>query len=64
MSERSGIMSSETARALAGGLPPRFRMSSWSLLYSTERHGISLQTLYRRCNKFMFDSRWYPRCCR
>lgn len=48
MSERSGIMSGETARALAGGLPPRFRMSSWSLLYSTERHGISLQTLYRR----------------
>lgn len=48
MNERSGIVSSEAARALSGALPPRFRMSSWKLLYSTARHGISLQTLYRR----------------
>lgn len=48
MSDRSGILHVEQARALAGTLPARFRMNSWSLLYSTEKHGISLQTLYRR----------------
>ena len=48
MAERSGILSADAARSLSGALPARFRMSGWRLLYSTERHGISLQTLYRR----------------
>jgi hypothetical protein len=48
MAERSGILSADAACALSGALPARFRMSGWRLLYSTERHGISLQTLYRR----------------
>lgn len=34
---------------LAAALPPRYQARGWSLLYSTSRHGISLQTLYRRC---------------
>lgn len=49
MAERSGILAADAARALSGALPARYRMSGWRLLYSTERHGISLQTLYRRC---------------
>jgi len=48
MNEQSGILSGEQARALAGALPARFRLCGWHLLYSTARHGISLQTLYRR----------------
>jgi hypothetical protein len=34
---------------LASALPARYQSRDWSLLYSTSRHGISLQTLYRRC---------------
>jgi hypothetical protein len=34
---------------LAAALPARYQSRDWSLLYSTSRHGISLQTLYRRC---------------
>ncbi|KAF6253531.1 TLD-domain-containing protein [Scenedesmus sp. NREL 46B-D3] len=34
---------------LAAALPARYQARGWSLLYSTSRHGISLQTLYRRC---------------
>jgi hypothetical protein len=33
---------------LAAALPARYQARDWSLLYSTSRHGISLQTLYRR----------------
>ncbi len=36
-------------RALVTALPTRYRLSNtWTLVYSTQRHGISLQTLYRR----------------
>ena len=49
MNEASRIMSGQQAQALAGALPPRYRLCGWTLLYSTDRHGISLQTLYRRC---------------
>jgi hypothetical protein len=34
---------------LAAALPARYQARDWLLLYSTSRHGISLQTLYRRC---------------
>jgi hypothetical protein len=30
---------------IAGALPPRYQSRDWQLLYSTARHGISLQTL-------------------
>jgi hypothetical protein len=30
---------------IAGALPPRYQSRDWQLLYSTTRHGISLQTL-------------------
>lgn len=48
MEGRSGILGAGEARAVAGALPTRHRLCSWRLLYSTDRHGISLQTLYRR----------------
>jgi hypothetical protein len=35
-------------RALASVIPPLERMKDWALSYSTQRHGISLQTLYRK----------------
>jgi hypothetical protein len=31
---------------IAGALPPRYQSRDWQLLYSTARHGISLQTLW------------------
>ena len=33
---------------VASVLPPRHRFAQWSLQYSSAKHGISLQTLYRR----------------
>lgn len=48
MEGTSGILEAGEARAVAGSLPTRHRLSYWRLLYSTQRHGISLQTLYRR----------------
>jgi hypothetical protein len=41
-------MSGRHVAALAAALPPRFRTNAWALAYSTARHGVSLQTLYRR----------------
>ena len=35
-------------RTVASVLPPRHRFAQWSLQYSSAKHGISLQTLYRR----------------
>lgn len=48
MDSRSGILGPREAQAVAGSLPARHRLCAWKLLYSTDRHGISLQTLYRR----------------
>ncbi|GBF88193.1 hypothetical protein Rsub_00905 [Raphidocelis subcapitata] len=47
-SEPSQLLSPRHVTALAAALPARFRANSWALAYSTARHGISLQTLYRR----------------
>ena len=33
---------------VASILPPRHRFAHWTLQYSSAKHGISLQTLYRR----------------
>ena len=46
--EESSILSRQQVAALAQALPARHRLSQWSLLYSTVRHGISLQTMYRK----------------
>jgi len=41
------LVSDEQLRGLAGAMPPRYRHSKWTLLYSTWRDGISLGTLLR-----------------
>jgi hypothetical protein len=38
----------EIQQKMALTLPTRFRNCEWTLLYSTERHGISLNTFYNR----------------
>ena len=48
MKGKSELISEELVRCLTSAIPPRFRHSQWSLVYSTEKHGISLQTLYRK----------------
>lgn len=45
---RSIASESHFAR-LCSALPARHRQSRWRLLYSTARHGMSLNTLYRSC---------------
>ena len=47
-SDASSIITDAHSQALQSGLPARFMHAKWTLIYSTTRHGISLQTLYRR----------------
>ena len=47
LSEESALLSDQDVRALVLALPLRHRWRQWSLMYSTARDGISLQTLYR-----------------
>ncbi|KAG2432902.1 hypothetical protein HXX76_008633 [Chlamydomonas incerta] len=46
--DASAILTEGHARALASAVPPMERMKEWTLSYSTTKHGISLQTLYRK----------------
>ncbi|GFR42419.1 hypothetical protein Agub_g3322 [Astrephomene gubernaculifera] len=48
LGEPSLILNDSQTRALASAIPPLERMRDWSLSYSTAKHGISLQTLYRK----------------
>ncbi|GLC34515.1 hypothetical protein PLESTM_000207100 [Pleodorina starrii] len=48
LGEPSVIINELQARALASAIPPLERMRDWTLSYSTVKHGISLQTLYRK----------------
>ncbi|GBG65176.1 hypothetical protein CBR_g49969 [Chara braunii] len=48
MSDPSSILKDNHRAVLCKSLPALCRGRSWVLLYSTERHGISLHTLYRR----------------
>jgi hypothetical protein len=48
LSEPSALLSPHHLSLLTEALPGRFKGRSWSLLYSMSRHGISLQTLYRK----------------
>ncbi|KAL2613540.1 hypothetical protein R1flu_025232 [Riccia fluitans] len=45
---RSQVLEDRHIKALAAVLPVRFRSYKWTLLYHTERDGISLNTLYRK----------------
>ena len=48
MTSKSELINEELVRCLTSAVPPRFRHSTWNLIYSTNKHGISLQTLYRK----------------
>eukprot|EP01026_Neomeris_dumetosa_P027596 TRINITY_DN22429_c0_g1_i5.p1 TRINITY_DN22429_c0_g1~~TRINITY_DN22429_c0_g1_i5.p1 ORF type:complete len:508 (-),score=60.56 TRINITY_DN22429_c0_g1_i5:441-1964(-) len=48
VTDQSNLLSDLHFRCLNNHLPSRHRFSTWELVYSTSRHGISLQTLYRR----------------
>eukprot|EP00210_Caulerpa_lentillifera_P000566 g547.t1 len=48
LSVPSGLLDEEQVRCVTSGVPPRHRHAMWNLLYSTERHGMSLQTLLRK----------------
>ena len=47
LSEPSGLMDEDAVRALVSEVPARYRQSRWALLYSTQRDGISMQTMLR-----------------
>ncbi|KAJ7559913.1 hypothetical protein O6H91_04G106600 [Diphasiastrum complanatum] len=48
MSETSSLLSEPLRQSLLSALPTLARGRQWTLIYSTQRHGISLLTLYRR----------------
>jgi hypothetical protein len=45
------ITSDSTILKLAAALPVRYRHSDWTLLYSTERHGVSLMTFFNKTRR-------------
>jgi len=48
----SALLTNESAiLKLANALPTRYRYSDWTLLYSTERHGVSLMTFFNKTKK-------------
>jgi len=47
---RSLVLSACMLQQLASAVPCRFTLSDWKLLYSTNVHGISLNTLYLRAH--------------
>lgn len=48
LSEASMLLTQQHCILLAAALPARHQHKPWALAYSTTRHGISLQTLYRK----------------
>ncbi|GMH33469.1 hypothetical protein BSKO_01303 [Bryopsis sp. KO-2023] len=44
----STVLTEDHLKCLTGAIPKRHRQAGWTLLYSTSKHGISLQTMYRR----------------
>ena len=46
----STILSDPVLARLASAMPKRFASTEWRLLYSTQAHGFSLGTLYKRVN--------------
>merc|ERR1719231_2248798 len=48
---KKSMISDGQVLQLLEALPSRFKVRDWQLLYSTDLHGYSLQTLYNRANK-------------
>ena len=45
----SNLIDQDSIRAIASEVPLRHRQAKWKLAYSSQRDGISLQTLLRKC---------------
>tara|TARA_B110001469_G_C9576543_1_gene285914 strand:- start:308 stop:760 length:453 start_codon:yes stop_codon:yes gene_type:complete len=48
---RSTVLSDPVLARLASAMPKRFASTEWHLLYSTQAHGLSLGTLYKRVHE-------------
>jgi hypothetical protein len=51
LSEPSLILQEAGLRALAASVPAFYQRSSWQLLYSSSRDGISINTFFRKAEK-------------
>ena len=49
--EESECLDLDHLEFLSAAVPAMFKHSKWDLVYSTRRHGFSLQTLLRRCRR-------------
>ena len=49
MTASSSLFSDDQRKLLYRHLPPRVQGQTWSLLFSTQTHGFTLQSLYRAC---------------
>ena len=48
---KNSLLSVEHIRAIVNAMPNRLQATDWKLMYSSELHGYSLQTLYTRARK-------------
>ena len=63
---RSTVLSDPVLARLASAMPKRFASTEWHLLYSTQAHGLSLGTLYKRVHErgaVAFPAGWKVRPC-
>mmetsp|Transcript_7726 Transcript_7726/g.21997 ORF Transcript_7726/g.21997 Transcript_7726/m.21997 type:complete len:601 (+) Transcript_7726:324-2126(+) len=54
LNSTSDILSEHHVRCLCHQLPKRMHQAPWELVYSTERHGISLHTLFRSAARWAY----------
>lgn len=52
LNKRSILLKEHHLKGIMAVIPKRMRQANWQLLYSTARHGYSLQSLYRRAAGF------------
>lgn len=52
LNKTSILLKEHHLKGIVAAIPKRMRQANWQLLYSTARHGYSLQSLYRRAAGF------------